>query len=315
METAVVLVRWVQYVTSFALAGGALFALYALPAAGPSSAAALGWPRRLLAGCAALLVLASLLGLVLQTAVVAGSLTAALDPSTLALDPSTLASVVSEMAMGAASLARAMAAVVALAVLMLARPGRAAWIAASALGAVAAASMAWMGHGAATEGPGGGLHLAADIAHLAAAAVWVGALVFFLGLAGVSRRDARQAPTFHAALAGFSGIGSGVVAVLVASGLINSWFLVGPMGVAALVRTPYGLLLLLKLVLFGAMVVLAAANRFRLTPALREALVEPAPPSTAVKALRRSLVLELSAAMALVAVVAWLGRLAPISAQ
>ena len=244
----------------------------------------------------------------LQTAVVAGSLTAALDPSTLA-------SVVSEMAMGAASLARAMAAVVALAVLMLARPGRAAWIAASALGAVAAASMAWMGHGAATEGPGGGLHLAADIAHLAAAAVWVGALVFFLGLAGVSRRDARQAPTFHAALAGFSGIGSGVVAVLVASGLINSWFLVGPMGVAALVRTPYGLLLLLKLVLFGAMVVLAAANRFRLTPALREALVEPAPPSTAVKALRRSLVLELSAAMALVAVVAWLGRLAPISAQ
>jgi putative copper resistance protein D len=308
VETAVVLVRWVQYVTSFALAGGALFALYALPAAGPSSAAALGWPRRLLAGCAALLVLASLLGLVLQTAVVAGSLTAALDPSTLA-------SVVSEMAMGAASLARAMAAVVALAVLMLARPGRAAWIAASALGAVAAASMAWMGHGAATEGPGGGLHLAADIAHLAAAAVWVGALVFFLGLAGVSRRDARQAPTFHAALAGFSGIGSGVVAVLVASGLINSWFLVGPMGVAALVRTPYGLLLLLKLVLFGAMVVLAAANRFRLTPALREALVEPAPPSTAVKALRRSLVLELSAAMALVAVVAWLGRLAPISAQ
>ena len=308
METAVVLVRWVQYVTSFALAGGALFALYALPAAGPSSAAALGWPRRLLAGCAALLVLASLLGLVLQTAVVAGSLTAALDPSTLA-------SVVSEMAMGAASLARAMAAVVALAVLMLARPGRAAWIAASALGAVAAASMAWMGHGAATEGFGGSLHLAADIAHLAAAAVWVGALVFFLGLAGVSRRDARQAPTFHAALAGFSGIGSGVVAVLVASGLINSWFLVGPMGVAALVRTPYGLLLLLKLVLFGAMVVLAAANRFRLTPALREALVEPAPPSTAVKALRRSLVLELSAAMALVAVVAWLGRLAPISAQ
>lgn len=308
METAVVLVRWAQYVTSFVLAGGALFALYALPAAGPSSAVALGWPRRLLAGCAALLVVASLLGLVLQTAVVAGSFSAALDPSILT-------SVISEMAMGAASLARALAAVVALHVLLLAPPGRAAWIAASALGAVAAASMAWMGHGAATEGPGGGLHLAADIAHLAAAAVWVGALVFFLGLAGVSRRDARQAPTFHAALAGFSGIGSGVVAVLVASGLINSWFLVGPMGVAALVRTPYGLLLLLKLVLFGAMVVLAAANRFRLTPALRKALVEPSSPGTAVKALRRSLVLELSAAMALVAVVAWLGRLAPISAQ
>ena len=127
METAVVLVRWAQYVTCFVLAGGALFALYALPAAGPSSAVALGWPRRLLAGCAALLVVASLLGLVLQTAVVAGSLSAALDPSILT-------SVISEMAMGAASLARALAAVVALHVLLLAPPGRAAWIAVSTLG-------------------------------------------------------------------------------------------------------------------------------------------------------------------------------------
>ncbi len=33
METAVFLVRWVKFVTSFALAGGAHFALYALPAA------------------------------------------------------------------------------------------------------------------------------------------------------------------------------------------------------------------------------------------------------------------------------------------
>jgi len=139
--------------------------------------------------------------------------------------------------------------------------------------------------------------------------------VFFVGLAGVSWRDARHAPTFHAALAGFSGIGSGVVAVLVVSGLVNSWFLVGPTGVPALVRTPYGLLLLLKLVLFGAMVALAAANRFRLTPVLREALVESANSNAAVRALRRSLALELGAATALLAVVAWLGRLAPISAQ
>lgn len=308
MEFAVVLLRWAQYGASFVLAGGALFALYALPAAGPSSAVALGWPRRLLAGSAALLVLASLLGLVLQTAVVAGSLSTALDLSILA-------SVISEMAMGAASLARALAAVLALHVLLLAPPGRPVWIAVAALGAAAAASMAWMGHGAAAEGPGGRAHLAADIAHLAAAAVWVGALVFFVVLAGVSWRDGRQAPAFHVALAGFSGIGSGVVAVLVASGLVNSWFLVGPMGAPALVRTPYGLLLLFKLVLFGAMVALAAANRFRLTPALREALVEPADASTAIRALRRSLALELGAAAALVAVVAWLGRLAPISAQ
>lgn len=308
MEAAVVLLRWTQYVASFVLAGGALFALYALPAAGPSSAVALGWPWRRLAASAALLAVGSLLGLLLQTAVVAGSLSAALDPSILS-------SVITEMAMGTASLVRALVGAVALVILLLAQPSRPAWVAVAALGAVGAASMAWMGHGAATEGPTGMLHVAADIAHLLAAAVWVGALAFFLGLAGDSWRDARLSSDFHAALAGFSGIGSGVVAALVATGLVNSWFLVGPAGVPALFSTPYGLLLLLKLALFGAMVALAAANRFRLTPALREALVEPANNSAAIMALRRSLVLELGAAVALVTVVAWLGRLAPITAQ
>lgn len=308
MEAAVVLLRWLQYASSFVLAGGALFALYALPTAGPSSAPALGWPRRLLAASAAVLAVTSVLGLLLQTAVVAGSFSAALDPSVLT-------SVLTEMAMGASSLARAAAAVLALVVLLPSGSSRPTWVAAAALGGVAVASMAWMGHGAASEGPGGMLHLVADVAHLAAAAVWVGALAFFLLLAGDGWRDAERSAAFHAGLAGFSGVGSAVVAVLVISGFVNSWFLVGPNGVSDLLRTPYGLLLLLKLALFAAMVLLAAANRFRLTPALREALANPSATGAAVKVLRRSLALELSAAIALLAVVAWLGRLAPISAR
>jgi putative copper resistance protein D len=308
METAVVLLRWAQYMTSFVLMGGALFSLYALPAGGPSGAVALRWPRRLLGGSAALLVLASGLGLLLQTAVVAGSLAAALDPSTLA-------SVITEMAMGAASLVRAAAAALALAVLLFAPQGRVGWITTAALGGVATASMAWMGHGAATEGVAGGVHLLADLAHLTAAAVWIGALAFFVALAGDRRRDADRKAVFHVTLAGFSGVGSGLVAVLVASGLVNSWFLVGPSGWRALAETAYGRLLLLKLVLFAAMVALAAANRFRLTPALRAALADPARTDSAVVALRRSLQLELGVALAVVALVAWLGRLAPITAQ
>ncbi|MDR7114653.1 copper homeostasis membrane protein CopD [Caulobacter sp. BE254] len=308
METAVVLLRWAQYMTSFVLTGGALFALYALPTGGPSSAVALGWPRRLLGESAALLALASVLGLLLQTAVVAGSLAAALDPATLA-------SVITEMAMGAASLVRAAAAALALAVLLFAPQGRVGWIATAGLGGVATASMAWMGHGAATEGLAGGVHLLADLAHLAAAAVWVGALAFFVGLASDRRRDADRTAVFHAALAGFSGVGSALVAVLVASGLVNSWFLVGPSGWPALAATAYGRLLLFKLVLFAVMVALAAANRFRLTPALRTALADPTRTDSAVMALRRSLQLELGVALAVVALVAWLGRLAPITAQ
>jgi putative copper export protein len=46
--------------------------------------------------------------------------------------------------------------------------------------------------------------------------------------------------------------------VLIASGLINSWYLVGAF--AALLGTLYGRLLLVKLSLFFGMLVLAAAN-------------------------------------------------------
>lgn len=308
METGVVLLRWAQYAASFVLTGGALFAIYALPASGPASAGTLGWPRRLLAWVAAMLGLASIAGLLLQTAVVAGSPGAAFDPSILV-------SVLTEMAMGAASLVRALAAALALVLLLVLRPGRGVWVGAAGLGAIATASMAWMGHGAATEGAAGGLHLLADIVHLAAAAVWIGALAFFVILAGDARPSENRRAVFHAALAGFSGLGSGVVAALVASGLVNGWFLVGPSGWTGLVETPYGRLLILKLVLFAAMVALAAANRFRLTPALRAALTDPAERGAAIDALRRSLYLEFGAGLAVLGLVAWLGRLAPITAQ
>jgi putative copper resistance protein D len=298
----------VQYTASFVLTGGALFALYALPAGGPASAATLGWPRQLLAGAAVLLGLASIAGLLLQTAVVAGSLDAAFDPSALV-------SVIAEMAMGAASLVRALAAALAFVLLLVLRPGRSAWVGVAILSAAATASMAWMGHGAATEGAAGGLHLLADIVHLAAAAVWIGALAFFVMLAADARPDEDRRAAFHAALAGFSGLGSGLVAALVASGLVNAWFLVGPSGWPGLAETAYGRLLVLKLILFAAMVALAAANRFRLTPALRTALADPAEARAAVGALRRSLLLEFGASLAVLGLVAWLGRLAPITAQ
>ena len=47
----------------------------------------------------------------------------------------------------------------------------------------------------------------------------------------------------------FSALSLGCVSVLVVSGLSNSWLLVGSIG--ALFTTPYGLLLLFKLTLFG----------------------------------------------------------------
>jgi putative copper resistance protein D len=106
-----------------------------------------------------------------------------------------------------------------------------------------------------------------------------------------------------------------LVAILVASGLINSWFLVGPERLPGLVTTPYGQLLLLKLGLFVGMLGLAASNRFRLTPALAASLDSDAGQERALAALRRSLILESSLAFAVLGLVAWFGMLAPVSAQ
>jgi putative copper resistance protein D len=61
-------------------------------------------------------------------------------------------------------------------------------------------------------------------------------------------------------------MGFAAVAVLVGSGLLNSWFLVGSL--AGLATTPYGQLLLVKLCLFAGMLALAALNRYWLLPSL-----------------------------------------------
>jgi putative copper resistance protein D len=74
-------------------------------------------------------------------------------------------------------------------------------------------------------------------------------------------------------------------------------------------------LLSLKLVLFVAMLGLAAANRFRLNPALAASLNSDEAQEPALAALRRSLLVESSLAFAVLGLVAWFGMLAPVSAQ
>jgi putative copper resistance protein D len=105
-----------------------------------------------------------------------------------------------------------------------------------------------------------------------------------------------------------------VVALLVLTGLVNSWFLVGPAHLGALLTSAYGLLLGAKILVFAGMLGLAAINRFRLTPGLGAALAG-APPQAILAALRRSLLLETAAAIAVLALVSLLGTLAPPAAM
>lgn len=146
LEPAVIVLRLVQYAGAMFLMGSSLFFIYALPSAGPGSAAEAPWARRLLASAGALLALATLLWIAAQASVLAGSMVEGLKPEALG-------AVMTSKDLGKAGILRAGVAFLAAILAMMLRPARASWVVAAALGTVATATFAWMGHGAATEGP------------------------------------------------------------------------------------------------------------------------------------------------------------------
>ena len=306
----VVAARLAQFACAMILFGSPLFLLYGLPSRGPGAASALTWPRPLFLGAVIVLLLGAVLSLGAQTAVMTDSVAEAFKPASLA-------AVLTGSQFGLAIAARLGLTILAALVLVAVRPSRSLWLLVAALGAGVVATFAWTGHGAADEGLTGLIHLISDILHLLAAAVWLGALAALAILLLASRGPVLKADlkALHGALDGFSGIGSAVVAILLATGLANSWFLVGPSHIGDVMQSPYGLLLSAKMALFAGMLGLAALNRFRLTPRFGGALGTGVPTVAAVAALRRSLTLESAVALLVLVLVSVLGTLAPLSAQ
>lgn len=296
-------VRWILFADLGLLFGVPLFAAYALR--GDERARSL--PLRAPTACLAALGLAAgLIGFLLTAAAMLGT-------SVGEVDRETIEALLRESSLGWAFIVRSVA-LVAIFMGALALRRTAALAGIILLGAIALASLAWSGHGAASEGALGGLHLASDIAHLLAAGAWIGALVAFLFLVvGTEKRDPIGAAAVHRALAGFATTGTVIVGVILLSGLVNSFILVGIDNIAALGTTLYGQLLLTKLALFVGMLALAAGNRFRLTPMLGSALAAGEPRSSLAR-LRGSLMLEAAAGIAILALVAWFGTLEPPSA-
>ncbi|MFN3945772.1 MAG: copper homeostasis membrane protein CopD [Allosphingosinicella sp.] len=171
----------------------------------------------------------------------------------------------------------------------------------SAVAVAALATLAWSGHAGAGEGAQALVHRIADVIHLLAAAIWIGTLVLLL----VSiRNPAVSRASLAAALQRFSIVGTIVVALLIVTGLVNLWAIAG-LDASSLVTTDYGRVLLAKLLLFAAMLGFAALNRWRYTPMLVRQRDAPTAP------LRRSLGMEMSLALAVLAAVALLGTLSP----
>jgi putative copper resistance protein D len=277
MDTVAALTRLVQYLAVSAVGGSSLFFWYG-HRPGESR-----WPRRLVRVAAAMGVL-GVVGWLMNKAAEFGT-----GPAD-AGDPAQVWAVAWDTPFGRAALARAGLLAVALAVSLAPRPTPRRWIVLGALGLAASATFAWTGHGATDDGWAGVVHLGADVLHLLAATIWIGALLGLSGLLIELRRrgDGSVVSLAAEALNSFSRIGVAVVAVIAGTGLVNSWFLVGPDAVGSLLTTTYGQFLVAKLALFVGMLALAAANRYRHTPRL-----------------------EARAAGAVLLLVAWMGTLPP----
>ena len=293
-----IVVRWALVADLMLLFGVPLFASYSAPRVEAKTIALF---RSVILTAALSGILLSGLGLAILAATMSGV-------PLVQVDSATLSMLAMQTAVGTAFLVRVGALVAALAFGVASGGRRVILLAVALCGAVALGSLAWSGHGVMDDGRTGTVHLVADIVHLLAAGVWVGALSSLLWLLITAQHDDTAAA--HHALAGFASVGTASVALVLVSGLINSWLLVGPRNILSLGASLYGQLLLVKLVLFAGMVSLAAINRFRLTPALGNAL-SAGDKRQALRRLRLSLTLESFAAFAILGLVAWLGTLEP----
>jgi copper resistance protein D len=172
-----------------------------------------------------------------------------------------------------------------------------------AIAAALVALPALVGHAGATPGAAGNFHLVSDAVHLLAAGAWIGGLPAFAWSLSQARGAAGPAWSDFAirVTRRFSVVGILSVGALLASGLVNSWYLLS--GPRDLLTTDYGRLVAFKIGLFAAMVAFAAVNRFYLTPQL--------PKRTALLALQRNSLAEIFLGLGVLLFVGMLGTRAP----
>ena len=307
LDWAIIALRFLQFGGAVILFGSPLFLLYGRLLPPDVKPAGLVWAKTLLLRASLILLIATPLQFLIQTANLAGSFAGVCEADAFK-------AALLDMSFGKSSLARCLLAFVAFVLTIVFPADRRLFSHTAIVGALICASFAWMGHGAATEGSIDWVHLGADIAHSLAAAGWLGALAIFW--IGTRKHPPSSVTTSNLAtsLAAFSGVGTLIVAVIVTTGLINSFFLIGWDAPKAL-SLPYGQLLAVKLAFFLGMLCLAAANRYWHTPALSRALEGQDDHESAIAILRKSIRTEALFAMAVLAVVAWLGTLAPVTAQ
>ena len=254
LEAGLIISRFLNFAAATALFGASLYPLYTYHVrAEPQPAQLSRWLTSTLAVAAFAAFLFNLLSLAFVTANMNDSLSAAVDPAALG-------SVIHDTSFGRLWIVRLTLNVLVLAIALFFAKVRQKSVLLPLLTAALLASLAGTGHTQTNEHMGRYVHTASDAAHLLAAGAWLGGLI---ALAFTLKQTSTDAV---AVLRRFSGMGYVAVAVLVGSGLVNSWFLVG--SISGLFTTPYGQLLLIKLLLVAGMLGFAALNRFWLVPSL-----------------------------------------------
>jgi len=303
-EAGVIAARFLHFATVIALFGLAVFPLYTYSnRVGPPPARLGRWLRMRLRLAALLALFSGIAWALFTVANMTGSLSDAVVPGALW-------SVFRETGFGQVWIGR-----LALLVALLASvhgcksSDHPDWITAGVSGVILA-TLAGVSHTHVSDGAAHVIHISADGAHLLAAGAWLGGLLPLAYLLAVARRSPSPEHCGNASIAllRFSGMGYTAVAVLVVSGLINTWFLVG--SVSALTGSPYGQFLLAKLCLFGAMLALAALNRFWLVPSLMRVKAAGQPAVLFVR-LRRHVLGEQAVGLLIVFIVTMLGMMQP----
>jgi putative copper resistance protein D len=143
-----------------------------------------------------------------------------------------------------------------------------------------------------------------------AAAAWVGALLPLALLIGpaVAGADPSSTAVAREVVLRFSVLGIASVGTLAATGIINTWAIVG--NLTTLITTDYGRLLLFKIALFLVMLSLAGVNRLWLTPVLQHK-GDPVAGPKALRRIRINAVLEAAIGFAVVGIVGLLGTMSP----
>jgi putative copper resistance protein D len=168
------------------------------------------------------------------------------------------------------------------------------------LSALALGSLGFIGHAEMEEGLAAWLDQASQFLHLISAGFWLGSLLPLLVCLRPHGNAADQ-EAIATTLRRFSGYGHFAVAIILATGVANAWFVLGTLHLDPAV--PYQALLIAKLLLVGVLVGLALANRYIFMPWIGD--------GAGLRALRVGTIAEMVVGAGVIGLVSVLGALSP----